>query len=219
MSPASVHVLAVGGFGRAVAARLEEQLTDVAVTPVAGDRSHPMTWPAARLHVLASWREAPALTDALDASAAAWRVPWLPVVIETSRLRIGPLVDPGHGPCHRCFERRRRQHDHRPEIAEALQAHYGAHPEEGPDGFLPSQVTLGAAGVLDAIARLGDDARRAAPTTVRTIDVLDGGVAENPVSAVHGCTRCGPDRDARRVSVERLASDLARILPRKEHAA
>ncbi|WP_026910300.1 TOMM precursor leader peptide-binding protein [Patulibacter minatonensis] len=215
MSPASVHVLTVGRFGTAVADRLKDLLTDVAVTPVTATHSHPMTWPTARLHVVASWRETDALFDLVDRSAAAWRTPWLPVVLETSRLRIGPLVDPGHGACHRCFEHRRTQHDGRPEIAGIVREHYAANPGSGPDGFLPSQVTLAVSGVLGAMSRLQDE-RRDPVATVRTIDVLDGGVAENDVVPVHGCTRCGRERDLRRASVDRLARDLTTILPAQE---
>ena len=68
----SIHVIAVGPFGRAVADRLAE-LTGADVT------AEP-TRPAIR--VLAAWRRVPDLERDLDERSFRERTPWLPVVLE-----------------------------------------------------------------------------------------------------------------------------------------
>jgi bacteriocin biosynthesis cyclodehydratase domain-containing protein len=209
-----VHLLAVGNFGEAVAGRLAAVREDTVVSAARTSR-WPLTtsaaWPEADLRVLLSWREAPRLADVLDARSADWRTPWLPVVLEHPRLRVGPVVAPGHGACYACFLRRRKQHEPDAQITAALNARYDADPDAGPQGFLPHQVSL-AAGMAEAEIGYFDagtlDERGG---LVRHYHLLEHQITTSRVLRVHGCGRC--NRAAEPTSSwQQLADDLTAIL-------
>ncbi|MEU3568945.1 TOMM precursor leader peptide-binding protein [Kitasatospora sp. NPDC036755] len=209
-----VHVLALGDFGTAVAERLRRDHDGVVVT---SDREGPQQfsarWPRADVRVLASWREAPAVAEALDARSAAWGTPWLPVVAEHPRLRIGPLVVPGKGACYRCFRRRRSQHERDSALTAALHAHYDAHAEAGPGGFLPQHAVLAAGAALDLLRRLEHDAGDKDAGTIRHWHLLEQHLAAARVVGVHGCDRCRRTSTSAGSSWEDLARDLDPWLP------
>jgi bacteriocin biosynthesis cyclodehydratase domain-containing protein len=94
-------------------------------------------------------------------SSGAWLrrdIPHLPVVFGDSEVRIGPLVEPGDGPCLHCVERQRIDAEpHWPALAGQLLAR-GAHTE---DPLTVSTVTpLVARAVLDRLARDAPTVRR-----------------------------------------------------------
>lgn len=206
-----LHILAIGSFGAAVADRLEPDLPGARIARRGDDRSQPMHWPPARMHVLVAWRETPALAERLDQAAHQWRVPWLPVVLEHPRLRVGPLVVPGRGPCHRCFRDRSAQHDPRPEVTRALHAHLDASPEDGPLGYLPAHASIAAGLTRELLERVERGEVTSDAGVVRWIDLLSGRPGRANVVAVHGCSRCGLRRDPAERTHARLAADLQRI--------
>lgn len=206
-----LHILAIGSFGAAVADRLAPDLPGARIERRTDDRSLPMHWPPARMHLLLTWRETPALAERLDRAAHQWRVPWLPVVLEHPRLRVGPLVVPGRGPCYRCFRGRSAQHDPRPDITRALHAHFDAAPEDGPRGYLPAHTSIAAGLTREVLQRVDDDDGVADAGTVRWIDLLSGRPGRADVVAVHGCGRCARRRNPAERTHIRLTADLERI--------
>lgn len=209
MTGERTHVIAVGDFGLAVAARLRDAIDDITVQEVHGDRPIPMTWPVAGTYVLAASRELPALAGVLDDCAFRWRVPWLPVVHEHPHLRVGPLVVPGRGPCYHCFRGRMAQHASAPELTEALERHLCAD-DPGPGGFLPAHATFAAGAAQATLAALrdgdGDDAGR-----VSWLNVVTARPGSASVTSVHGCVRCGRRRDERLRSFAWLEEDLVKL--------
>jgi bacteriocin biosynthesis cyclodehydratase domain-containing protein len=207
-----IHVLGVGAFGRAVAARLHDTLGVVAVSePDATGNIWSAGWPNADLHILAAWREAPTLMRSLDQAAFAWRVPWLSVVYDHPYLRVGPTVMPGAGPCYACFRGRLAQHSTMSDLVDALHSHYDAHPDAGIRGFLPFHVT-----VASAITRAAVEAVRSRtpgePGTVRQINVDTMRLVQGRVVGVHGCERCGSARESRERSIGQLEKDFIQLV-------
>ncbi|MFE0203402.1 TOMM precursor leader peptide-binding protein [Streptomyces sp. NPDC058985] len=118
----------------------------------------------------------------------------MPVVLEPAALRIGPLVVPGTGPCHRCFELRRSQHDRQTRETAALYAAYDRDPQCGPRGYLPQQART-ASGVATLMLQHAD---REAGHVVSLL--RGGGVRRDRVIGRHGCPRCAaplPRQDLR----------------------
>ncbi|WP_052757849.1 TOMM precursor leader peptide-binding protein [Streptomyces yangpuensis] len=205
-----VHVLAVGGFGEAVADRLCRERADLEVsTDQAGSLELSASWPDAGLRVLASWREVPRLAEVLDARSADWGTPWFPVLAEHPRLRVGPLVVPGTGACYRCFRKRRAQHERDAAHVATLHAHYETSPGAGPGGFLPHHVDMAAGMALDVLRRFDTGDAEGFAGTVRHWHLLEQHLSGGRVVALHGCTRC---RRRREVPAESTWADLARDL-------
>jgi bacteriocin biosynthesis cyclodehydratase domain-containing protein len=114
-------------------------------------------------------------TDPLSSGAWLRRdIPHLPVVFGDSEVRIGPLVEPGDGPCLHCIERQRIDAEpHWPALAGQLLAR-GAH-TEGP--LTVSTVTpLVARAVLDRLARDAPTVRRHRLRSCATI--VDGATGD-----------------------------------------
>ena len=78
------HLLAVGPFGEAVAERLAALLNITTGPPDA------TALPPADAYLLAAWRPVPELAELLDEVAFARGIPWVPVVLDHPRLRLGP---------------------------------------------------------------------------------------------------------------------------------
>ena len=184
MSDRPWHVLSAGPFGAAVADRLAAQRPVVRTRleePGAEATAH---WPVAPLRVLCAWRAVPRVERLLDEAAFAWRVPWLPVVLEHPELRVGPFVVPGTGPCHACFRRRAAQHSSSADVTAELHERLDADPTLGAAGFMPFHVTIAA-----ALAQRAISAREAG--RVRRVNVVTLQPTSGRVVGVHGCRQCG----------------------------
>ncbi|MEU4266228.1 TOMM precursor leader peptide-binding protein [Streptomyces argenteolus] len=138
--------------------------------------------------VASIWRSDHLLCERADELAHASGVPWLPVVLDHSVLRIGPFVAPGDGPCFRCLDQRRIQHDHQWDSSHVLRAAYERDRTLGPEGFLPQHARLAAG----AAARLLNRAASGIATAgqVVTIQLSALTLSLDRVVAVHGCDRC-----------------------------
>lgn len=165
--------------------------------------------------VIASWRPLPSLWEEADELAFRYAVPWLPVVMEHPRMRIGPWVDPRlGGPCHRCYRQRKIQHDRQHAASSALEAAYDRDPGCGPRGYLPHHARVAAA-IAAISVRSGTAGQRPQGSgqagLVSVINVLTWQAARHHVVAVHGCSRCG--------RADRLDGRLSALLARAEPIA
>ncbi|WP_369192352.1 TOMM precursor leader peptide-binding protein [Streptomyces sp. R08] len=181
-----IAVVGLGEFGQRVARLLIEGRTDRHLLSAAPPHEifHRLAHGGAEAVMVVLWRHSPAWCDEFDTLAFQTGTRWLPVVMEHPRLRVGPLISPGQGPCHRCFERRRIQHDPHPEAAAALAAAYDAAPDRGPTGYLPHHARL-AAHLAEVTMSAHDSAGR-----LTTLGLNAGKTESRRVRACHGCTRC-----------------------------
>ncbi|GIH75826.1 TOMM precursor leader peptide-binding protein [Planobispora longispora] len=208
-----LHLITLGAFGAAVAERVRERLDSVAVTP-ADEHGYldSSLWPNARVRALAAFRPAPRLEETLDGASCAYRTPWFPVVVEHPRLRVGPVVAPGHGACARCFQARRRQHDPGQRLTGTLADAYTADPALGPGGYLPHHVELAALLTVQLVKSVCDDGGAAEAGHVRQFHLLDGTLGRSTVVGVHGCRRCRTTPDQRESTWRDLADELPELL-------
>ena len=206
MKSSSVHLIAAGRFGVAVAERLSAVLESTATTHAdPSGRFWSQMWPPARMHVLCAWRAMPWLADRVDDLAFAWGTPWLPVVCEHPELRVGPLVVPGSGPCYGCFRMRLAQHVPSEQLTAELHSHYDADPTAGPRGHVPFHALLAAAAARSVI-------ESGQPGRVLQLNLVTQKSGSGRVVGVHGCPRCGGRVPERTRGHERLQLDVARVL-------
>jgi bacteriocin biosynthesis cyclodehydratase domain-containing protein len=196
MAP-TVHLIGFGAFGEAVADQLADNLNHTVRFPV--ERLADAVSSRPERLIVALWRPAPSLCEAIDALCFEHRLPWLPIIMEHPVIRVGPDVSPGRGPCFRCYRWRRTQHDVQAESTEALYRAYDVDPTCGPAGFLPHHARLSAA-LAGAALDFG------LPGDVSTIGPVTGQVSTYHVLACHACDRCEParlDRDRELVEITR----------------
>lgn len=194
----------VGPFGFAVAERLRDLVTDFEVVDAPGGV---LSRKSGQINLLAAWRRTPTLEREFDEESFRTGQPWLPVVLDHPQLEVGPAVVPGMGACHDCYRRRIAQHDNARVIRTAVGEYYDAHPDAGPDGFLPSTALLAAALAAEAVERLRTDPAAEAGR-VRQIEVPTQQIKTGRVVGGHGCPRCGLGRDETTRSYERLPEML-----------
>ncbi|MEU9005182.1 TOMM precursor leader peptide-binding protein [Streptomyces sp. NPDC048551] len=163
--------------------------------------THPSLWPRSDLIVLATSHERSRISEATDQAAFAWSIPWFSVHATATEVRCGPVVIPGHTACHRCYMRRREQHQ-RAEVGIASTG------DRYPTGYPMHHVGIAAAFARQAIDEAFRTPGGEGPLsgTVRNFDQISGATNRAPVVAVDRCTRCRT-----RVSSDELWRRLATI--------
>jgi bacteriocin biosynthesis cyclodehydratase domain-containing protein len=176
-------VVGVGAFGRRVAASLSAANSGSVVVL---DPTVPLDDLPVRGCTVYAGDANSAQLEVLDARAYRLGLAWLPVVLDHPYLRCGPFVVPGRGACHRCFERRRRQHPSEWSVSERSG---GA----AVSGFADHHVALAVALARRALRRDGPP-RRYAP--VYRVDMFGRSLGRAVVVPVNRCPRCRVRRDS-----------------------
>ncbi|GID30468.1 TOMM precursor leader peptide-binding protein [Paractinoplanes brasiliensis] len=176
-----------GEFGDAVGEHLRPRVPSLHVTPIWAAPDLEDLVAAADFVATALWRRYPAELDRLDEACHRRQVRWTSAVLEETQLRTGPLIRPGHGPCHACYRTRWMTHTPAPDRQDTLDTAYATHPLIGVPGFTPGTVAMAAAALL-----MDRDEPDAAPGRLRVIDLLQCTIEQSQVVPVHGCARCGP---------------------------
>lgn len=207
-----LHVFSLGKFGAAAARRFLALNSDAIETPIV-DHTLPMpeTWPSARLHVLFSWRPAPAICELMEELSYKWRLPFIPVVIDSARLQIGPVIVPGETACWTCWIHRSRQHSPWPDSHASLLQHYATHASEGPAGYLELFAEMAASRVHSIIESLESSASD--PGSIWQIDMLTRKILTGRVVGIHDCPRCGNRLAPDTRSYISLQQDLSYLWP------
>jgi bacteriocin biosynthesis cyclodehydratase domain-containing protein len=207
-----VHVLSVGPFGRSVLRHLRSLRNDLTETDVVDNLVPlPSTWPVARMVALASWRQVPDLCELLNQVSFETRRPFIPVMQDSTAIRLGPVVVPGSGACWNCWMTRWRQHSGWTKERMSLLRHYSAHPEEGPRGYLESFAAMAAIRVSEVITAL--DQGCVVPGHIWQIEVLTGEITTGTAIGVHDCPWCGLGKPKQARSVSGLQEELAYLWP------
>jgi bacteriocin biosynthesis cyclodehydratase domain-containing protein len=147
-------------------------------------------------YILATWRPMPLLCQRVSDMSRDRHKPFIPVVIGSDRMTIGPVVIPGGQGCWQCYVKRTLQHTHAAAERSTLLQYYASHPEEGPGGHLRPFATI-AAGRCGAILDELDN-EVAQPGQLWHLDLMTRRVTAGVLLGVHDCPYCGlhrPDHD------------------------
>jgi bacteriocin biosynthesis cyclodehydratase domain-containing protein len=189
-----VSILSVGPFGRCVAYYLRTFHKDLRETVIVGDSlPDPETWSRSRVNVIVSGRPIPHLCELLDRFSFEHRQPFIPVVVDSGFLRVGPIVISGES-CWSCWARRLRQHSDWPLEHSALTQHYSTHLDDGPRGYLEPFALIAAAQIAKNVRAL--DRSAGLPGYVWQIDIIRRNITTSRVVGIHDCVRCGLHREA-----------------------
>lgn len=189
LTPADMAVTGVGDFGLDVARALAKSWGAMLVTLDALEGA----LADGVVGVAAMWRLCPKLCERFDGLSFEAGTPWLPIVMEHPRIRVGPWHAAPEGPCYRCYTARKSQHDLQPKVTRALEAAYDCDATAGPMGYLPHHVTtaVGLAGL--SLRKQTTEGVTAAAGEALVVNVGSGKSAAHRVIPCHGCTRCGID--------------------------
>jgi bacteriocin biosynthesis cyclodehydratase domain-containing protein len=205
--PKPVHILCIGNYGKAVGRYLQDFRDDGVVTRIEkGFLPPPSTWPASRMIVAASWRPAPKLYSVLDEFSHKTRRSFIPLYLDSSLLRIGPIVCPGQEGCWHCGMARSLQHAVLAAERKLIWDHYNANPNVGPLGYLEPFAVIGAAQLSTIIDEI--DSGRSKGGVIWQIDLLTSQVTVGRVVGIHGCPHCG----VRRAAAMRSFDDMQQAL-------
>ncbi|HUK18059.1 MAG TPA: TOMM precursor leader peptide-binding protein [Bryobacteraceae bacterium] len=188
------HVISAGPFGRAVARHLRQLLPGLGETPWDGETPPPPGgWPEVRVQILAAWRPVPALCDALDAASRARQIPFIPLVLDCTDMRLGPVILP-EGPCWQCWVMRARQNVPSSRQEAALLRYYEDHPHAGPRGYLEPFAMMGAAQISQTVSACRQGS--VTPGWIWQLNVFTGEIKTGRLIGLDGCPRCGLGRPA-----------------------
>jgi bacteriocin biosynthesis cyclodehydratase domain-containing protein len=187
-----VHLLSVGNFGTAIGEYLRAFRTDIVETVAADEALLADAWPDARIRLVAAWRPVPHLCELLDERCYGEQRPFVPVIMDSTVLQLGPIIVPRGGSCWSCWVRRCRQHSSWSQAQAALLEHYASNPNSGPQGYLEPFALLAAARIVENIDAL--DSSTAIPGYIWQIDVLTRRETTGTMVGVHDCRRCGLQR-------------------------
>lgn len=205
---APVYLLSVGAFGQSVGRYLKELRADVVETLLTSNTLPSLeTWPEARVHVLVSWRPVPRLCELLDETSYESGRTYFPVVLDSSVLRLGPIVVPGKGGCWRCWVRRSAQHAEWSKERSALLEFYSSNTTVGPRGFLEPFAMIAASQIALAVNAL--DLSTEIAGHIWEMDLLRRQITTSTLIGIHDCPRCGLNRPTPTRSVAEIRNQLA----------
>jgi bacteriocin biosynthesis cyclodehydratase domain-containing protein len=203
-------LLSLGPFGSAVARQLKTLRRDFVGITVAGSAfPTDSRWTTARMYIVASWRPVADLCESITNLSCQQERPFVPLVMDSAMLRLGPVFIPGQGGCWDCWTRRSRQHSPSREEHSALADHYATHPDDGPQGYLEPFALIGAArisAVMDAA-----DSLFSMGGYLWQIDLMTRIITTGKVVGIHDCPRCGLHRPPTTRTFSEMRGALAHL--------
>lgn len=200
-----LNVIPVGPFGRAVARHLkafEPGMVEMEIS----DGEMPALEECRGMSVVASWRPTSTLCDYLCRYSRKANVPFIPLTLEGSALRLGPIILPGEGGCWLCWTKRSAQHAASPDEQAAVLEYYSSHRHAGPQGYLEPFARLGATKLKQTIDALRSST--AMGGCIWQIDVITRQISTGTVVGIHNCPRCGLQREGPKRSIDDMQRHL-----------
>lgn len=206
------HVISVGGLGRAIAECLGTIRNDIVHTETnnaeADDGSlfNSEGWPQRRVTIIAAWRPVINICNKLEEISYERGVPFIPLMADSTVIRLGPIVVPGAGACWTCWLNRSAQHETNLRIQSAVMAHYSARPDAGPQGYLRPLAMIAAARLSAIINDL--DSSDQVGGYIWQMGIITRQITTSNVVGVANCPRCGMRRSAQSRSYEDMRHQL-----------
>lgn len=204
----TVHLVTIGSFGNAVAKYLRmlgSDIQDLAWPDALPE--DPMAWPESETYILSSWKPMTKLCRAVDRMSFDRNKVFLPLVIDASWLRLGPVIVPGISGCWRCWESRQQQHGMLNRETDELLKAYDENISLGPAGFLAPLAMIGAGQIVKTLAARQTPREIAGSIWQRS--VFTGQVSRGRLSGVDGCALCGLQRPLEDRTYRALQDELA----------
>lgn len=211
--PVVLPILAPDEFGQAVSEALQELAPwTVQMTFSIEQFLKIPDLPGAQAYMLVVGHPASRLCHILNDLSYAHRVPFLPAIISSPYLEIGPLVIPGSGACYACYECRFLQHTPLPQVHKRRYQYYDTHALSDPVGYLPPLALLTATRLAQLLVQGLEQPGHAGGYYWRW-NIMQAEAHQSHVVGVHGCMYCGLKCDEKGRSFQEMQGHLRRVLP------
>jgi bacteriocin biosynthesis cyclodehydratase domain-containing protein len=158
--------------------------------------------------VVVLWRPYDELCAFLNSISYEYNIPFLPAVLDCTKIILGPLVLPGCGACWACWAKRSKQHDRWLRYRSIVREYYSANPGSGPKAYLDSAALMTAGFLSKAVTALR---RGELGGVMWKIDPLLLSITTSRVVGVHGCPFCGLKRSAEARTFLDIQTSLAAL--------
>lgn len=208
-----LSILAPDEFGQAVSEALQELVPwTVQMTRSIEQFLKIPALPGTQAYMLVAGYPASRLCHILNDLSYAHHVPFLPAIISSPYLEIGPLVIPGSGACYACYERRFLQHTPLPQVHKRRYQYYDTRVISDPVGYLPPLVFLTATRLAQLLVQGLEQPGHAGGYYWRW-NIMQAEAHQSHVVGGHGCMYCGLKRDEKGRSFQEMQGYLQGILP------
>jgi len=207
---APVHLLSVGAFGQSIGRYLADLYPRVEESIMTGDTLPSFrTVSGASVHVLATGRPVPRLCEMMDDSCRESGLPFFPLVLDSSVIRLGPVFVRGQGGCWKCWVRRSAQHAEWAKERSALVQYYSSNAGAGPRGYLEPFAMIAASQIAQTVRVLESSSEIAG--YIWQMDLLTRLISTSRLVGIHDCPRCGLHRPAPMRSVQEMKDALGHL--------
>jgi bacteriocin biosynthesis cyclodehydratase domain-containing protein len=202
-----IHLLLVGTFAKAVSDYIKTIRTDTYETVVTDDNALDLgPCSTARVNVVVAWHPVSRLCEKIDKVSRSAERPFIPVILDSINLRLGPVLIPGTATCWSCWERRSLQRSRHPDVERVLWKFYESHTGVGPKGYLEPFALMAAARLMSFIEQL--DRSVALPGYIWQINMLTREVLTGTLVGVDDCPNCGLHRPPEKRGYDQMQQDL-----------
>jgi len=190
----TIQVIALGPFGEAVARHLSYLGPKTRITHLKHNLEvKNVLMSEVSCVVIASWRPVPQLCRELSDLTCERKIDFLPIILGSGAMYIGPLVRAGQGGCWNCYEARIHRHQTPTNDQDKLADFYSSNISVGPQGYVEplAQIAGGCSTYLLREAEKGS----VVPSLYR-YNLLARTLDSSVLLGVHNCVDCGLHRTA-----------------------
>jgi bacteriocin biosynthesis cyclodehydratase domain-containing protein len=164
--------------------------------------------PDATAYVVIAGRPVPGICTLVEQCAATRGIPFVPITIERSALRVGPVSIPGQPGCWSCWLTRILQHAEHPKQENYLRKFYDSRPHEAVSspGYLEPFALMASARLCQLFQSVASG--QAVGGEAWQVDLMTRVFSTFKVQAVHDCPRCGLKRETQGRTYSEMRDEL-----------
>lgn len=126
----------------------------------------------------------------LDVEVHKQNIPFIPVILDSPLLVVGPVIIPGNEGCYHCYHQRMMQHHPNAELTRSVQQYYNDQQIAGVQGYHPADVVL-----IGSLLKRIFECPELYQGKFFLLNEVTRELKNSSVTGVHSCLRCGLQRD------------------------